>query len=112
MPLLAQAYTGITIVMSAQTLTNKEFIDTFKAELVNTKNSSLRVKIINLQEVEKLEVAENSELVIALGVKALAASANLKFSTPVLGVNMLCGRHSTCPNKRCKSNLSVFLFPK
>ena len=86
MPLLAQAYTGITIVMSAQTLTNKEFIDTFKAELVNTKNSSLRVKIINLQEVEKLEVAENSELVIALGVKALAASANLKFSTPVLGV--------------------------
>ena len=85
-PLLAQAYTGITIVMSAQTLTNKEFIDTFKAELVNTKNSSIRVKIINLQEVEKLEVAENSELVIALGVKALAASANLKFSTPVLGV--------------------------
>lgn len=86
MPLLAQAYTGITIVMSAQTLTNKEFIDTFKAELVNTKNSSLRVKIINLQETEKLEVAENSELVIALGVKALAASAHLKFSTPVLGV--------------------------
>lgn len=85
-PLLAQAYTGITIVMSAQTLTNKEFIDTFKAELVNTKNSSLRVKIINLQETEKLEVAENSELVIALGVKALAASAHLKFSTPVLGV--------------------------
>ena len=85
-PLLAQAYTGITIVMSAQTLTNKEFIDTFKAELVNTKNSSLKVKIINLQETEKLEVAENSELVIALGVKALAASANLKFSTPVLGV--------------------------
>ena len=85
-PLLAQAYTGITIVMSAQTLTNNEFIDTFKAELVNTKNSSLRVKIINLQEVEKLEVAENSELVIALGVRALAASANLKYSTPVLGV--------------------------
>ena len=85
-PLLAQAYTGITIVMSAQTLSNKEFIDTFKAELVNTKNSSIRVIIINLQEVEKLEVAENSELVIALGVKALAASANLKYSTPVLGV--------------------------
>lgn len=85
-PLLAQAYTGITIVMSAQTLTNKEFIDTFKAELVNTKNSSLRVKIIDLQEVEKLEVAENSELVIALGVKALEASAKLKYTTPVLGV--------------------------
>ena len=85
-PLIAQAYTGITIVMSAQTLTNKEFIDTFKAELVNTKNSSLRVKIIDLQEVEKLEVAENSELVIALGVKALEASAKLKYTTPVLGV--------------------------
>ena len=85
-PLLAQAYTGITIVMSAQTPSNNEFIDTFKAELANTKNSSLRVKVINLQEVEKLEVAENSELVIALGVKALTASASLKLTTPVLGV--------------------------
>ena len=86
MPLLAQAYTGITIVMSAQTPSNNEFIDTFKAELANTKNSSLRVKVINLQEVEKLEVAENSELVIAMGVKALTASASLKLTTPVLGV--------------------------
>ena len=86
MPLLAHAYTGITIVMSAQTLNNQEFIDTFKAEIAHTKNSSLRIKIINLQEVEQLEVAENSELVIALGVKALTACANLKVTTPVLGV--------------------------
>ena len=86
MPLLAHAYTGITIVMSAQTLNNQEFIDTFKAEIAHTKNSSLRIKIINLQEVEQLEVAENSELVIALGVKALTTCANLKVTTPVLGV--------------------------
>ena len=86
MPLLAHAYTGITIVMSAQTLNNQEFIDTFKAEIANTKNSSFRIKIINLQEVEQLEVAENSELVVALGVKALTACANLKVTTPVLGV--------------------------
>ncbi len=85
-PLLAEAYSGITIVMSAQTLTNKEFINTFKAELITAKNNSVRVKTINLQEVEKLEVAENSELVIALGVKALSACANLKATTPVLGV--------------------------
>ena len=85
-PLLAQAYTGVTIVMSAQTPANEEFIETFKAELAGNKNINLRVKIIVLQDAKKLEVAENSELVIALGVKALTACANLKFTTPVLGI--------------------------
>jgi len=86
MPFMAYAYTGITIVLSAQTQANQEFIDTFKAELANAKNTNLRVKITVLQEAEKLVVAENSELVIALGVKALEASARLKYTTPVLGV--------------------------
>lgn len=85
-PIFAQAYTGVTIVFSAQTQANQEFIDTFKTELANNKNNNLKVKIITLQETEKLVVAENSELVIALGVKALEASAKLKFTTPVLGV--------------------------
>jgi putative tryptophan/tyrosine transport system substrate-binding protein len=82
----AQAYTGVTIVLSAQTQANQEFIDTFKAELANNKNANLKVKVIVLQETEKLVVAENSELVIALGVKALEASTKLKYTTPVLGV--------------------------
>ena len=91
MPFLAQAYTGITVVVSAQTQANQEFIDTIKAELVkaelaNTNGSKLRVKVTILQDAEKLVVAENSELVIALGVKALEASAKLKYTTPVLGV--------------------------
>jgi ABC-type uncharacterized transport system substrate-binding protein len=86
MPFLAYAYTGITIVLSAQTQANQEFIDTFKAELASTKNTNLRVKITVLHQAEKLVVAENSELVIALGVKALEASARLKYTTPVLGV--------------------------
>jgi putative ABC transport system substrate-binding protein len=85
-PSFAHAYTGITIVLSAQTAANQEFIDTFKTELVSTKNNSLRIKVIVLQEAEKLVVAENSELVIALGVKALEATARLKYTTPVLGV--------------------------
>lgn len=85
-PDFAHGYTGITIVLSAQTVANQEFIDTFKTELVSTKNNSLRIKVIVLQEAEKLVVAENSELVIALGVKALEASARLKYTTPVLGV--------------------------
>ena len=42
--------------------------------------------MIDLSEVEKLVVAENSELVIALGVKAIRASSKLKITTPVLGV--------------------------
>jgi putative tryptophan/tyrosine transport system substrate-binding protein len=85
-PFLANAYTGITIVLSAQTQANQEFIDAFKAELVSAKNTSLRIKVIELREAEKLIVAENSELVIALGVKALEASAKLKYTTPVLGI--------------------------
>jgi putative tryptophan/tyrosine transport system substrate-binding protein len=89
-PFLAQAYTGVTIVISAATSTNLEFVEHFKAELAS-KNSLLRVKVIDLQALEQadtegLVVAENSELVIALGVKALQAASKLKANTPVLGV--------------------------
>jgi ABC-type uncharacterized transport system substrate-binding protein len=86
LPFSAHAYTGVTIVLSAQTQANQEFIDTFKTELANNKNNNLKVKVVALHETEKLVVAENSELVIALGVKALEASAKLKYTTPVLGV--------------------------
>lgn len=85
-PNVAQAYTGISIVMSAPTAANLEFVETFRAELIATKNTNLRIKLIDLSESEKLVVAENSELVIALGVKALEASSKLKHTTPVLGV--------------------------
>ena len=86
MPFFAQAYTGITIVMSASTATNLEFVDNLKDELMTTKNNSLKVKVVVLKGNEKLVVAENSELVIALGVKALEEASKLKYSTPVLGV--------------------------
>jgi putative tryptophan/tyrosine transport system substrate-binding protein len=85
-PFFANAYTGITIVMASPTETNLDFIDALKLELINSKNTNLRVKTISLSEAEKLVVAENSELVIALGVKALEASSKLKLTTPVLGV--------------------------
>jgi putative tryptophan/tyrosine transport system substrate-binding protein len=62
--------------MSAATPTNLEFIDNFRQELINEKQLNLKVKVINLEEVEKLVVAENSELVIALGVKALGLPVN------------------------------------
>lgn len=86
MPFFAQAYTGVTIVMNAQTPANLEFVDEFNAELAKNKQINLRVNVITLPETERLVVAENSELVIALGVKALEASSKLKHSTPVLGV--------------------------
>lgn len=85
-PNVAQAYTGITIVMSTPTTANLAFVETFRTELINAKSTSLRVKVIDLSAADKLVVAENSELVIALGVKALEASSKLKFTTPVLGV--------------------------
>ncbi len=85
-PFSVQAYTGITIVMSTATSTNLEFIEKFNEELTINKTHTLKVKVIDLSQEEKLSVAENSELVIALGVKALEASSKLKHTTPVLGV--------------------------
>lgn len=85
-PALSFAYTGVTIVLSAPTATNLEFVEHFKDELVNSKNTALRVKVIDLQDVDRLVIAENSELVIALGVNALQAASKLKHSTPVIGV--------------------------
>lgn len=85
-PFSVQAYTGITIVMSTATSTNLEFVDKFNEELAASKKHTLKVTLIDLSQEEKLTVAENSELVIALGVKALEASSKLKHTTPVLGV--------------------------
>ncbi len=86
MPILASAFTGITIVMSAPTQTNQAFVEEFKRELANSRNAAIKVRTIDLDESEKLVVAENSELVIALGVRALEAASQLKPATPVLGV--------------------------
>lgn len=85
-PFIAYAYTGITIVLSSPTLVNQEFVEHFKDELANTKNTNLKVRVIDLQEVDKLVVTDNGELVIALGVRALQVSSKLKRTTPVIGV--------------------------
>lgn len=85
-PISAEAYTGVTIVMSTASTTNLVFIEKFKEELLKKKKQTLAVKAIDLSEVERLTVAENSELVIALGVKALQAASRLQHTTPVLGV--------------------------
>ena len=86
MPYAAHAYSGITIVLSANTSVYQEFVTHFKQEIIALKHSELRVRVIDLQESDKLVVAENSELVIALGVKALEAAGKLKQSTLVIGV--------------------------
>jgi putative ABC transport system substrate-binding protein len=85
LPSAALAYTGVTLVMSAPTIVNTEFVDAFKEEIA-AQRIPLKIKVIDLQEVGQLQVAENSELVIALGVKALEAASKLKTSTPVIGV--------------------------
>lgn len=85
LPSAALAYTGVTLVMSAPTTVNTEFVDAFKEEIA-AQRIPLKIKVIDLQEVGQLQVAENSELVIALGVKALEAASKLKTSTPVIGV--------------------------
>ena len=85
-PFATHAYSGITIVLSANTSVYQEFVTHFKQELINSKHTDLRVKVIDLQESDKLVVPENTELVIALGVKALEAAGKLKQSTLVIGV--------------------------
>ena len=82
----AYAYTGVTILMTSQTPANTEFVDNFRINLANSINNGLKVNVVLMQESEKFEVAENSELVIALGVKALEAASMLKHTTPVLGI--------------------------
>jgi len=86
LPSAAMAYTGVTVVFTAPTPANLEFVDNLKDELAMTKKNILKVKVIQLKDNEKLVVAENSELVIALGVKALEQASRLKSTTPVLGV--------------------------
>ena len=82
----AYAYTGVTILMTSQTPANTEFVDNFRINLANSINNGLKVNVVMMQESEKFEVAENSELVVALGVKALEAASMLKHTTPVLGI--------------------------
>lgn len=86
LPMSANAYTGVTVVMNNASTINVEFVEAFKAALAQDKTHTLKVKVINLSEVDKLSVAENSELVVALGVKSLEASSKLRHTTPVLGV--------------------------
>ena len=85
-PILAHAFTGITIVMSAPTQANLGFIEEFKRELANSTNAAVKVRTVDLDESGRLAVAENGELVIALGVRALELASQLKPNTPVLGV--------------------------
>ncbi len=86
MPILASAFTGITIIMSAPTQTNLAFVEEFKRELANSRNAAIKVRTIDLDESKRLVVAENGELVIALGVRALEMASQLKPTTLVLGV--------------------------
>lgn len=86
MPSLASAFTGITIIMSAPTQTNLAFVEEFKRELANSRNAAIKVRTIDLDESKRLVVAENGELVIALGVRALEMASQLKPTTLVLGV--------------------------
>ena len=53
-PIIAYAYTGVTIVLGAATEANQEFVDQFKIELVNAKRTNLRVNVITLSETERL----------------------------------------------------------
>jgi putative tryptophan/tyrosine transport system substrate-binding protein len=83
---LVLAYTGVTVVMGAPTSSNLAFVDAFKTEMSLSKNTQFNIKVVDLQATPKLAIAENSELVLALGAKALEACSKLKSTTPVIGL--------------------------
>ena len=108
----AYAYTGVTILMSSQTPAYTEFVDNFRIDLANSQNNGLRVNVVVMQELDNFEVAENSELVIALGAKALEAASMLKHTTSVLGVYtpLLIFNQILANSKRELSNFSTIVL--
>lgn len=87
-PVLAHAYTGVTVVMHEKTEANQIFVAELKDALERLHGNKLRVTEQILKPRTKLVVAENSELVIALGEQAFETSAKLSYTTPVLGVQV------------------------
>ena len=108
----AYAYTGVTILMSSQTPAYTEFVDNFRIDLANSQNNGLRVNVVVMQELDNFEVAENSELVIALGAKALEAASMLKHTTSVLSVYtpLLIFNQILANSKRELSNFSTIVL--
>ncbi|MGB4812230.1 MAG: ABC transporter substrate binding protein [Methylophilaceae bacterium] len=88
LPAFAQAYTGVTVVLSEQSQSNEAFANALEEELSHTHGNKLRHSVKILKPYEKLVIAENSELVIAVGPQALEAAARLSHTTPVLGVQV------------------------
>lgn len=87
-PFLAHAYTGVTVVMHEQTDANTLFVAELKDALSRQHGNTLRVSEQVLKPRTKLVVAENSELVIAIGEQAFETAAKLSYTTPVLGVQV------------------------
>jgi putative tryptophan/tyrosine transport system substrate-binding protein len=85
-PAISRAYTGVTIITTEASADNQKFVAAFKDALAANKNNTLKVTVLLLKKPDKLVLAENSELVVALGIKALDAASKLKHSTPVLSV--------------------------
>ena len=83
-PILSFASNSIAIFYSAATSTNLEFVESFKAEI--SSSSRVKLRILDLSELDKPVTVESGELVIALGVKALEVASKLKRSVPVIGV--------------------------
>jgi putative tryptophan/tyrosine transport system substrate-binding protein len=85
-PAISHAYTGVTIITSEASANNIQFVNAFKESLAANKNNTMKVTVLLLKKADKLVLAENSELVVALGTKALDAASKLKHTTPVLSV--------------------------
>ena len=88
LPTIAQAYTGVTVVMSEISPANQMFVDELAMQLANTQENRLRLSVKVITSGNRLVVAENSELVVALGASAFEAAAKLSTSTPVLGLKV------------------------
>ncbi len=86
LPAVVLAFTGVTIVISEPSQSNQAFVTQFESDLADKSDNQFHVKVQILKPHTKLVVAENSELVIALGEKAFEAAVKLSHTTPVLGI--------------------------
>jgi len=88
LPNIAQAYTGVTVVISELNPANQMLIDELATQLINTQENRLRFSVKTVTAGNRLVVAENSELVVAVGLPAFEAAAKLSTTTPVLGLKI------------------------
>lgn len=86
-PLQADAASRVSIVVGSPSMLSNEFVEQFRTELKSQGGNGLEVNLLKFEELPKYRPKSPSdELILAVGVQALAEISQLKLDVPVLGV--------------------------